>query len=141
LCRRRSEEPYQKGENEDLESIITGIRQQKGLVHLAFCEPISREELESIGEQPKQDWCPQIARLIDERIRQEYHLFDTNYIAHDILHNERRYAEHYTPESEAHFRAHLATAEMAFEQRAIDVAVAREIFLGIYANPVDAKLN
>lgn len=141
LCRRRGDEPYQKGENEDLESIITGIRQQKGRVHLAFCEPISREELESIGEQPKADWCPMVAKLIDERIRREYHLFDTNYIAHDILHDERRYAEHYTPESEARFREHLAAAEAAFEAKQIDVAVAREILLGIYANPVDAKLN
>ena len=82
-----------------------------------------------------------VAKLIDERIRREYHLFDTNYIAHDILHDERRYAEHYTPESEARFREHLAAAEAAFEAKQIDVAVAREILLGIYANPVDAKLN
>ena len=141
LCRRRGDEPYQKGENEDLESIIVGIRQQKGHIHMSFCEPISIEELQSISELPKQDWCPTIAKLIDERIRKEYHLFDTNYIAHDILHNEHRFAEHYTPESEAHFRAHLAKAEAAFEQAGVDTAVAREIFLGIYANPVDAKLN
>ena len=141
MCRRRGDEPYQKGENEDLESIIVGIRQQKGHIHMSFCEPISIEELQSISELPKQDWCPTIAKLIDERIRKEYHLFDTNYIAHDILHDEHRFAEHYTPESEAHFRAHLAKAEAAFEQAGVDTAVAREIFLGIYANPVDAKLN
>lgn len=141
LCRRRGDEPYQKGENEDLESIIVGIRQQKGHIHMSFCEPISIEELQSISELPKQDWCPTIAKLIDERIRKEYHLFDTNYIAHDILHDEHRFAEHYTPESEAHFRAHLTKAEAAFEQAGVDTAVAREIFLGIYANPVDAKLN
>ncbi|MBQ7855798.1 MAG: acyltransferase [Alistipes sp.] len=139
LCRRRSEEPYQKRENEDLESIITGIKQQKGRVHMAFCEPISREDLEEIGQQPKANWCPLVAKLMDERIRKEYHLFDTNYIAHDILHNEHRFTDKYDHEAVNRFAAHLAKAEVQFAEAGVDTAAAREILLGIYANPVDAK--
>lgn len=35
---------YIKGENEDLNSILTGIKQPKGRVHLAITDPITREE-------------------------------------------------------------------------------------------------
>ncbi|MBR0394784.1 MAG: 1-acyl-sn-glycerol-3-phosphate acyltransferase [Alistipes sp.] len=139
LCRRRSEVPYQKRENEDLESIVLGIKQQKGRVHMSFCQPISHEDLSVIGEQPKTNWCSLVAKLMDERIHQAYHLFDTNYIAHDILHNENRFTDKYDDEALNRFAAHLAKAEMQFVEAGVDTTVAREIFLGIYANPVDAK--
>ena len=139
MCRRRSEVPYQKRENEDLESIVLGIKQQKGRVHMSFCQPISHEDLSVIGEQPKTNWCSLVAKLMDERIHQAYHLFDTNYIAHDILHNENRFTDKYDDEALNRFAAHLAKAEMQFVEAGVDTTVAREIFLGIYANPVDAK--
>ena len=122
-----------------MESIIHGIRQNKGRVHLAFCEPISNAELDEIAKQPKAEWCPMVAKLIDERINSEYHLFDTNYIAHDTLHNETRFADKYDSDAVNRFAAHLAKAEMQFEEAGVDVEQAREILLGIYANPIDAK--
>ena len=69
------------------------------------------------------------------RIIGAYHLHATNYIAHDILHGERRYADRYTKEQEKMFASHLGQAEHMFGGD----ETARRIFLGIYANPVDSR--
>jgi hypothetical protein len=141
LCRRRSDTPYQKSENEDFISILSGIKQYKGNTHFAFCRPIKREALEAIGELPRAEQCKALAELIDRHIRSNYHLFATNYIAHDILHGNRAHADHYSAEEEQMFAAHIRMAEATFAEEGVDVDVAREILLGIYANPVDSKEN
>ena len=141
LYRRRSDTPYQKSENEDFISIISGIRQFKGNVNFSFCRPISLEELEQVGQLPRAEQCKALAEIIDRRIRSAYHLFATNYIAHDILSGERNYADHYTAEQEQQFAAHIKEAETAFAEAGVDVEATREILLGIYANPVNSKQN
>lgn len=136
LTARMSGEPYRKKPNEDFESIMSGIVSPKGNVCITICEPVSDEELHVIGEMPKAEAYKALTDLIDRRIIDAYRLHDTNYIAHDILHGERRYADRYTPEQERTFRERLAKAEERFGDAA---GTAREIYLGIYANPVDAK--
>lgn len=127
---------YHKKPNEDFESIMSGIVSPKGNVSITICEPISEEELRTIGELPKSEAYKALTDAIDRRIIENYTLHDTNYIAHDILHGERRYADRYTAEQEQTFRERLAKAESVFGDA---VGTAREIYLGIYANPVDAK--
>ncbi len=138
LTARMSGEPYHKKQNEDFESIMSGILSPKGNVSITICEPISDDQLRTIGEMPKAEAYKALTDLLDRRIIENYRLHDTNYIAHDILHGERRYADRYTPEQEQVFRARLAKAEEHFGAAA---DTAREIYLGIYANPVDAKEN
>lgn len=131
---------YQKGKNEDVNSILYGIRMPKGDVNISICEPITREELERCAELPKAEAYKTLKEIIDNRIYKHYKLHDTNYIAHDILHREKRYAEHYTPTSFKAFKGRMAYAEARFMEYGLDLKTARKVYLGIYANPVDTKI-
>ena len=62
---------YQKGEFEDIDSIIKGIVGYKGRVHVAFGKPLT-----SVPAEPEQ-----LAALIDQQIWQQYRLFPVNYLA------------------------------------------------------------
>lgn len=131
---------YQKGKNEDVNSILYGIRTPKGDVDITICEPITREELEECGALPKAEAYKRLKDIVDQRIYKNYKLHDTNYIAHDILHREKRYAEFYTPAAVKKFKGRMAYAEARFLEYGLDVKAARKVYLGIYANPVDTKL-
>lgn len=135
LVHRLSGEPYRKAPNEDFNSILTGICSPKGDVQLNICRPIGGDEIDEIASMQKADAYKALTALIDRRIIGAYHLHDTNYIAHDLLHGERRHADRYTKEQEKMFASHLAQAERMFGGD----ETARRIFLGIYANPVDSR--
>jgi glycerol-3-phosphate O-acyltransferase len=139
LTRKASGEPYHKQENEDVVSILTGIKQQKGDVNVALCEPIDYEELAPLAELPRAEAYKALMELIDRRIRQSYKLYATNYIAHDILSGEPCYAANYTEAERAQFEQRLAYADQEFRTAGVDAKMAREILLGIYANPITAK--
>lgn len=139
LTHKQSGDVYHKAENEDTISILTGIKQQKGDVNVTICKPISREQLEALAELPRAEAYKALIEIIDRAIHEGYKLHDTNYIAHDILHGESTYANHYSTEQAEAFKARLTEAERQFAEAGIDVAVARNIYLGIYANPIDTK--
>jgi len=132
---------YKKGPHEDENSILYGIRMPKGDVHVTICDPITREELEECGKLPKAEAYKMLKEIIDNRIYKNYKLHDTNYIAHDILHREKRYAEHYTPAAYRAFKGRMAYADAKFMEYGVDLKTARKVYLGIYANPVDTKIE
>lgn len=131
---------YQKGKNEDVNSILYGIRLPKGDVNITICEPITREELEECGKLPKAEAYKMLKEIIDNRIYKNYKLHDTNYIAHDILHRSKQYSEHYTPAAVKKFKGRMAYAEARFMEYGLDIKTARKVYLGIYAGPVDTKI-
>ncbi len=131
---------YKKKEREDEKSILYGIRMPKGDVNITICEPITREELEECGKLPKAEAYKMLKEIIDNRIYKNYKLHDTNYIAHDILHREKRYAEYYTPAAFRAFKGRMAYADAKFMECGLDLKMARKVYLGIYANPVDTKI-
>lgn len=126
---------YVKGENEDLNSILTGIKQYKGKVHIAVTPPISREELEFCNQKEKNDKYTELGRIIDERIRSQHKVYKTNYMAWDILNHESRYQDQYTPQEKAAFIEYMKTGLAKLEIEA-DPADLEQIFLKIYANGV-----
>lgn len=132
---------YQKGKNEDVNSILYGIRMPKGDVNISICEPITREELEECGKLPKAEAYKLLKEIIDNRIYKNYKLHDTNYIAHDILYRSKQYAEHYTPAAVKKFKGRMAYAEARFMEYGLDLKTARKVYLGIYAGPVDTKIE
>lgn len=141
LCRRQSEEPYRKAENEDLISILTGLKSYKGAINMTFCEPIQREELHAIAELPRVEQCKALAELIDSRIHKEYRLFANNYIAYDMLHETDQFASKYDAVDKGRFEAHLAKAREAFVAAGVEVECAYRFLLGIYANPIESKMK
>ena len=126
---------YVKGENEDLNSILTGIKQKKGKVHLAVTEPISRKELEMCDEKEKNEKMVALASLIDQRIYKSYKLFKTNYIAYDILQGGNAFADCYSADDRKDFITYMndGLAKIGIEADRSDL---EQIFLRIYANPV-----
>jgi len=128
---------YTKKPGEDLNSILTGILQPKGRVHIALCQPIRLVELSAFEEQTNNEYHKSVARLIDSRINTAYRLFPNNYIAHDILYGNTRYQSMYTDEEYNLFIHHLK--ELDRYEDTCDIERLRDIFVGIYANPVDNR--
>ena len=136
----RREGPYIKKEDEDLHSILTGIRQAKGHIHLEIEEPLTAEEIFEASKCEKNDRYQSIRHLLDRRIIAGYKLWKTNYMAHDLLYDKREFAEagKYTEQDLAAFEKYIGHKLGKLERR-LDRAELRKIFLGIYAGPVDAK--
>jgi len=126
--------PYVKREGEDLNSILTGILQPKGRVHIEICKPITIEELSPCEEMSSNEFNRYVASLIDQRICTNYRLMPNNYIAHDIRANSSEYASEYTDEQRKSFEKHLSKTEEFGNSPAL-----RDILLDIYANPVDSR--
>lgn len=126
---------YVKKPGEDLNSILTGILQPKGRVHFELTEPLTIEELSAFESLTNNEYHKEVARLIDQRINKAYRLWPNNYIAHDLLYGNTRYRSMYTDEAYHDFIAHLTRLERY--EDTCDLEQLKELFLGIYANPVD----
>lgn len=136
LLVKREQGSYKKRPNEDLHSIMTGIRQQKGHIHLSIGKPLTPEEIEKAGEWKGNDRYQAIRSLLDERIIRGYRLYKTNYIAADILEGSTRYQGiKYLPEDRTAFEKYAEHKMSKIEKRLQGDAL-REIFYGIYGNPV-----
>lgn len=133
----RRQGPYIKKPGEDLNSILTGITQPKGQVHIEFCKPITEDELKQLGECTSCEFHKNVAELIDRRICTAYRLTPNNYIAHDMLYGTSEYADMYSQEQKAEFIAYMKQLEKY--EMDCDVEALVNIFLGIYSNPVDSK--
>ena len=136
----RREGPYVKKEDEDLHSILTGIRQPKGHIHLEIEAPLTPEEIHEASKCEKNDRYQSIRHLLDRRIIAGYKLWKTNYMAHDLLYDKREFADEgrYTEQDLAAFEKYIGHKLGKLERR-LDRTELRKIFLGIYAGPVDAK--
>ena len=128
---------YTKKPGEDLNSILTGILQPKGRVHIAICEPVRMAELSAFERQTNSEYHRSVARLIDSRINTAYRLYPNNYIAHDILYGNTRYQSMYTEQEYDLFCQRMAKLDRY--EDTCDMERLREIFIGIYANPVDNR--
>lgn len=126
-------EKYIKGENEDLNSIITGIKQKKGKIHLSVCKPITREELELCNQKEKNEKFEMLGEIIDQRINQGRKIYNTNYIAYDLLTQSSQYAHLYSVEEKNNFIEYMENGLAALELKA-DETELEKIFLSIYAN-------
>ena len=127
---------YIKKPGEDLNSILTGILQPKGRVHIALCEPVTLAELTALEHQTNNEYHKSVARLLDSRIHTAYRLYPNNYIAHDLLYGNTRYRQMYTEEERSAFVKYMGRLE---RYDTCDQERLRDIFLGIYSNPVDNK--
>lgn len=127
---------YVKKPGEDLNSILTGIVAEKGHVHIEICDPLRIEELQLLENLTKQDYFKAIAKLIDKRINAAYYLHPNNYIAFDMRYGTRRYADRYTAKQRDEFSKRLKELSSYGDS---DIDVLMDIFLGIYANPINSR--
>ena len=127
---------YTKKPGEDLNSILTGIMQQKGRVHIELCQPISVAEFSAFENQTNNEYHKSVAKLIDRRINTNYRLYPNNYIAHDLLYGNTKYRDMYTDEQYETFQKRLSKLD---KYDTCDIDRLKEIFVGIYSNPVDNR--
>ena len=132
---------YVKAEGEDLKSILTGIMQPKGNIHIAFNAPVSLEEIQEASQLDKNEKFKAICTAMDKKIVAEYKLWGNNYIAYDMLNGSNEYAQMYTVEQKAVFEGYMAKQLSAVKLPDVDMDELKEIFLSIYANPVAGKKN
>lgn len=85
LYRRDTNAVYKKRRDEDFISMVQGITNFKGRVHIAY------------GNVLKGEWkdYKDVADAIDAFIQTNYKLWPSNYIAYDILHSTDKYASKY----------------------------------------------
>lgn len=131
---------YVKTETEDLESIIQGIMQKKGNVHIHFGKPLTDEEIEEASLCDKNDRYQSIRHAMDVRIIDGYKLWKTNYMAYDIVTEGSKYSSEYSPEELQAFKGYIE-ALLGKVEPELDKDELRDILLHIYSNPVLSKEN
>jgi hypothetical protein len=128
---------YVKAKNEDFNSILTGIKQPKGKIHVSFGTPILKELDEINKLNNENEKIKLLTNYIDKQIHQNYNLNPVNYIAYDILHQTNIFKTNYTESEKNDFINYTndSISELVGEQD-----VLRNLFLKLYAMPVKNKL-
>lgn len=135
ITRRRK---YVKQPGEDTHSILTGVTQEKGGIAFTFCPALSEADIASCASNGKIDRIKALATMLDDRICSHYRLWDTNFIAYDLLEGSRDNADKYTEEARLAFvqRMEKGLSGIVEKDPDMDMDELKEIFLAIYANPV-----
>ena len=131
-------EKYIKKPGEDLTSILTGIIQHKGRVNFTLGDEVTEDDLIQYDSCTNNDYHRLVAQLLDERINGAYKLYPNNYVAHDIRHGQTRFAAYYTPSDKMKFMKYM---ECLNDYDVDDIDILKDLFLGIYANPVSNKIK
>ena len=130
--------PYVKQPGEDFMSMQQGIFGYKGKITLVIGKPLTGQ-LDLIDDTMKvNDKLAEVAHLIDKQIYADYQLYNTNYIAFDMLENSCTFSDKYDEKQRADFEEYLK------KQAAVpDVAEEKmmDYLLRIYANPVKSSLG
>ncbi len=124
---------YIKAEGEDLNSIITGIIQPKGRIHMAVGTPIINELQEIDNSITENEKIKILTSLVDKQIYSDYKLWAVNYIAADILNNSNKYSNHYTAVEKENFINYVNSKTATIEG---DQDSLFNLFIKMYANPV-----
>ena len=129
---------YVKAEGEDFNSIMTGIMQQKGNIHLNIGKPLTSEEISEAAKCDKNDRYQLIRHAVDVRVIEGYKLWKNNYVAYDLANQSYKYSHLYEPDDVEQFVAYMQKQLDTVEPE-INREDLRRIFLDIYANPVFTK--
>ena len=129
---------YVKKKTEDMHSILMGLRQQKGHVHLHIGKELTRDEIAAAASYDKNERYQKIRQVVDERVIEGYHLWKTNYLCYDLVNGTDKYADRYTDEDVAIFKKYMEH-RLSKVEASLDRDALRDIFLHIYSNPVLSK--
>ena len=131
-------EKYVKKPGEDFNSICQGIFGFKGEVHLVIGQPINDEIAQIDRSIRKNDKLTAVARIIDQQIYSNYHLYATNYIAYDCLEQCNKFAEYYTEKQKEEFLQYIHKQSIIED---VSAEKMENYLLNIYANPVKTKIG
>lgn len=125
---------YEKLPDEDLQSMQTGIMQQKGKVHYKCAKPLDENSIHScFANVARNDGYRLLAEKIDEHIQANYALNAFNYYALNLItessQNEAKYTDTDKAAFERHFKEQCRFGDVTTEEL-------RPWFLKIYAGPL-----
>lgn len=129
---------YVKKRHEDIHSIISGISQWKGRIHLNIDRPLTEDEISAASACDKNDRYQSIRKTLDDRIIHGYRLWKTNYMGYDLMNGTTKYSDYYGKEDLEAFKAYTER-KMSKVERSLDRDALRKIFWGIYGNPVTSR--
>lgn len=129
---------YVKAPGEDLNSILTGIKQPKGKIHVAFGKPIQNELEEIDNSKNENEKIKLLATTIDKQIHQGYKLNPVNYIAYDLLNQTTIFENNYTSVEKENFLNYISSKTNSMTGEA---EVLKNLFFILYSNPVVNKLK
>lgn len=130
LLAKDADQEYIKSENEDFNSILKGALGQKRRIHIAAGMPMQLDQLTSNSVNQT---LQKVAHLLDHHIQTNYKLWPTNYVAYDLLHDSKKYKNHYTEQDMAYFERRLRLRVNIEDKKAVTS------FLSMYAQPVVNK--
>lgn len=133
LLKRQNDPNFTKTEKDDLWSMVSGLKNQKGHVHFEFGKPIVEPlaEIAKIGNTNKA--LKALSEYIDVEIYRNFKLWPNNYIAYDIFYGKQKYADRYTAEEKERF-IDLTHQRLKLVNEDRDDAM--HLWLGMYAAPV-----
>ena len=129
---------YVKAEGEDFKSIVTGIMQQKGNIHMNIGTQLTSEEIAAAALCDKNDRYQLIRHAVDQRVIEGYKLWKNNYVAYDIANHGFKYSHMYELSDVEQFVSYMEH-QLDTVEPGINREDLRRIFLDIYANPVYTK--
>jgi hypothetical protein len=139
LLKRQSDPDFHKSEKDDLLSMVSGLKNQKGRIQIQFSAPIRLSEIKGLPVKGStNDRLKCLADYIDTKIYSNYKLFPNNYIAYDLYHNCNKYMEFYSLEDQKSF------IELTHQRLRLvneDREEAMELWLKMYSTPVSSYEN
>ncbi|NPD46228.1 MULTISPECIES: hypothetical protein [unclassified Lentimicrobium] len=127
---------YEKQSGEDLNSVLHGIIQPKGRIHMAFGTSVN-EFLEQNQEGlDKHNIHTEVARFIDSQVYKYYKIFPNQYWAFDQLNNTQENSEHYDSDIEQQM---LERLEELYKMVGCRDEELKKMFFQLYANPLKQK--
>ncbi len=124
---------YVKDENEDFKSVINGIVNDKGHIHIAIGKPVNTILDDIDDSMVKSNVYNYIAQYIDDQIYGLYKLWPSNYLAYDLKNNTEKYSSRYTEHTKEHFEERLKRVIDTLGKEPEELT---ELFIEMYANPV-----
>jgi len=132
------DQKYVKAPGEDIKSILFGVTEWKGNVHVAIGRPLTDAEIAFAALCDKNDRYQYIRHAVDLRVIDGYRLWKTNFIAYDLLNHTRLFSERYTTDDKKNFVSYM-NDRLDMVEPGIDRQELKSIFLSIYANPIVSK--
>ena len=129
---------YVKAEGEDFNSIVTGLMQPKGNIHMNIGTQLTSDEIAAAALCDKNDRYQLIRHAVDQRVIDGYKLWKNNYVAYDIANQGYKYSHLYQPEDVEAFVSYMEHKLETIEPE-VNREDLRRIFIDIYANPVFTK--
>ncbi len=127
---------YKKASGEDLNSILTGVTQSKGRIHLAVGDTFDKE-LDQIGVGINEnEKFRMLTSMIDKQIYKNYKIWPVNFIAADLLDKSEKFNQHYTKTERDNFVSYIdkSVSKLEGERDSLE-----QLLVKLYANPLFNK--